>query len=394
VTVSLTTTPTYPLPGKVRVTVSCSAGNAARLYVRAAPLNSKYQKEFKKRAALTSFGWLVPIELPGSTGAEEYKGTIGNGQSFDFDADAAGSYKIIAQEVTIGATAFGGGYDSDPDAYPSVTLVGGQQTLSLYTGERFESRLGNSTHGRGTLVVYAWDDTIRPTSVATHGVATPAVINPSGALAEAAMFNNTVQTKLDALVGKTTTNLSTDLWTLIAEMRLEIADHMGNTGGTWHSVVDNTNDVYLDRLPTNDPGTPDGWAFAVRTIQQRLALHMSNGPDGTSLFHQPGTGTPPGHPDYENVLIADTASGNDMSTVMAAVADIYRAYEAHRAEGTPIHASADSGANNDLTTALNPLLDLHKEFLNVMRIASVSVPDEMSNAAARLPALGFRKANS
>src|SRR5690606_9238513 len=197
-----------------------------------------------------------------------------------------------------------------------------------------------------TLVVHVWNDTIRATDT------TPTIVEPTSVLAEAAATSSAVQSAVAALAGKTDANLFADVWTGIAEMRSAISAHMSNN--TIHVTTDDDGATYLDNLPSADPGNPEGLFHAVSVIRARLAMHMAN---EHGDFHLPSGPSADPHPDYSNVLVADAPSRGDRASVIAALADVYRAYEAHRAEGSPIHAASDT--NNALETSLNPLLTVH-----------------------------------
>lgn len=385
-TITLTTDLTYPLPGRhlVRVSSNTAGVNFVRLWCTDAPAGSKMRAKID--SAPGGDRTVARVEIgTASVGSYLSFGKTGTADSFEPDGvefDIGGVYVFRGQEYTKGTT-YGGGYENSPDAFQTETKVGGEQAnIKIYIGERLEQRIGNSTHGSATLVIYVWNDTIRETTLASHKVVSPAIINPRGDLAKLAVVDANVKTKLYALIGKTMSDLRTNVATLIAEMIDDISDHMKNVDHTQHTTPDDDNGDFILELP-DDPGSPEGYVNAARVLLQRLLLHMAMQSNDTGVVHS--------DPDWENAAIADVPSpGRITGSFWSAVADVYRAYEAHRQEGSPIHTSATS-TNNALGTALNALLDLHKQFLSVMQPYVPINPASFQQAVAEGAALGFSR---
>jgi hypothetical protein len=160
----------------------------------------------------------------------------------------------------------------------------------------------------------------------------------------------------------------------------KIADHMDSSDP--HGSVGPADSVNADiiRQLSSAPVTPEGYASTARILAQRLLNHMANG-DGSETWHI--------SPDWENTLIIEPPTRSNMANVMATFSDIYRAYEAHRLKESPVHLAEDT--DNDLTVALNPLLNLHNTFLSSMRPLLPSAPAGMNRATVELAALGFRR---
>jgi hypothetical protein len=353
-----------------------TAANFLRLWCTDAPVGSVYRKQIDKAQAAR-----VEITPPDAPAA----GGISPGVSFNAQLEVGGRYTFVGQEYTLGATTYGGGYSNAPDAYKSETKIGGEQTLHIYVGQRMTHRLGASAYGTASLLVYAWNDTIRATSQEVHGVNSPAVINASTPRAVSAAASSGVQTQLALFKDAAVSTLAPNLATLIAEMVADLPKHFANTGGNFHANImgvptpdsDNTTEIadLSDRC-----GTPVGLVRAASVLYSRLQQHQHNGNNGSSRYHLDA--------DFTNAMICDGAGGEaDTSVAFAAIADIYRVYEAHRADATS-HALAD--AVNTLGTALGPLLSLHKEFLGAMATLSPTTAGGTQSAVTTLTAYGFR----
>lgn len=378
-TISLTTTPTYALPGDAVPLVATvdTAANFVRLWCTDAPVGSVYRQQLDKTT--TARLEITPPNAPAAGG-------ISPGVAFNAQLEVGGRYTFIGQEYTLGASDYGGGYSNAPDAYKSETKLGGEQTLYVYIGQRMTHRLGSSAYGTASLVVYAWNDTIRATTLEVHGVLSPAIINPSTPRALSAASASGVQTQLALFKDAAVTTLFPNLATLVAEMVLDIPKHMKNTGGTFHkntttglATPDSDNSPEIGYLSSRC-STPVGLARAANVIYSRLLQHMHNGTDGSSRYHS--------DTDFTNALLCDGGGSDaDTSLSVAAIADIYRVYEAHRADATS-HDAADGV--NTLGTVLGPLLSLHKEFFAAMATLTPTTAGGTQTAVTRLNAYGFR----
>lgn len=388
-TITVTTKPTYALPAAA---VACDVGasgtdvNYVRLWVTDAPPGSRY------RALLDQSGAdRVPIGVDVgffTTGRADLQ-DAGDAGAFDprkgvsLELDVGGAYTFVGQEYVRGASSYGGGYAGSPDSFVSETKVGSEQTLTVHAGTKLSSRVGVPEYGTAELVVWVWDDTIRPTTVAVHGEKTPAVVNARGR-AETAALSSTVIAALAALENKTASAVVGNLDTLAGEMKTDLVTHMASA--VFHSAADTTNDDEI-RLLNAAPTTPAGHAQFISTVRNALDRHMRNLPTSITEVHKvSGNSTP----DYANLLIAGAApNAADPTQILIAYADTFRAYEAHRAS-TAVHASADG--SNVLSTALGELVTLHKTFLEAMRAMSPTAPTTTNEAETTLVhSAGFRR---
>lgn len=384
--VSLVTTPTYALPSEaVTLTATISGGTGAnfvRVWCVDAPLGSIYRKQLDKSGALR-----VEITPPQAPTA----GGILPDVPFSAQLDKGGKYTFVAQEYTLVASSYGGGYSNSPDAYTSETKIGAEQTVYVYLGERLTQRLGASSYGTAQLLVYVWNGAIRSTSVAVHGVFSPDIINASTPRALSARANASVKTQLAAFNGLAASALAPNLQALLVELRADVYKHMENTGAVFHRDVtggpkpDTDNSPFVLQLPGRCT-TPAEMLQFVSVLHARLRAHMSNGVDGTIHYH---TSPAASHePDYLHAVITDSATNvADLSLAYAALADLVWAYENHRVDATS-HVNADTF--NPITTALGPLLLLHQYFLVAMRGLAPTANDGVQTATVTMTTNGFR----
>lgn len=373
----ITTEPQYPPPGRVRLVFGRGGtGNFVRVWVTDAPPGSKWRNKLDEAFLNAKATRVLMVEC----GTEEEP---------EVELDKGGAYVLAAQEYTVGpatGTTYGGGYKGDPESYQTETKDGAESSVTVYVGQRLVSQLGSPEYGTAKLVLWVWNTVIRPTTVTTHGEKTPAIIGATGKALTAAE-NATVLSHVDALESKTASQLYTNLAALHAELRTDVAAHFNAAAS--HYAVDTANDTEIERLPAA-PTTPEGYYYAAQVFRKRLRMHMTNddgtGP-GLNLVHSTAAGAS-ATPDYVNLPIGASPSGAaSMAYVMALYGDLRRAYEAHR-QDTTAHLAADS--TNTISTALDPLLDLHMEFLNAQRSLSPTAPATQNPAATELiHAAGF-----
>ena len=364
--VTLATTPEFAFPGRVRLTVGLTGGgNYARAWVTDAPESSEL------RALLDAAQASSRIEVFTASAAPEEQPTI--------EFDRGGVYTFSCQEYTLGATTYGGGFAGDPDSFQSETKVGAENTVSIYIGQRLESRVGSPTYGVATLTLWVWDNTVRGTSNLEHGVVSPNITLPSTQKAVTAINDPTVQAALDALVNATASDLIGDLAGLVDEFKSDLPSHFSNTGGAFHSAADSDNDTEIEDMPSN-PQTPAAVARAANVVRKRLDLHMTNDSDGSARYHViAGINVP----DMTNRIIAGPpATAADMASSVIALADAFRAYEAHRVD-TDSHLVADA-VNVISPLTVGSLLSLHHEFLNAMRGLTPAGPTTINQGATDL----------
>lgn len=360
--ITLAQVPTYPAPGRrVRVTPTAGAGgNYARLWLTDAPLGSEWRSKIATAAASR-------LDL-----AE-----CDSGKAFDFLPDVGGVYVVTAQEYTKGASTYGGTYADDLAGYTSETKVGSEATLYLYVGQRLEQSLGAGAD-TAKLAVWVWNDTVRRTTIAEHGEATPAVYAPSSDRARTAVLSSAVATALTDLVNQTASTSLGTVSSVLDDIAQKIAAHMV-TGATTHNAADSDNDDKIGRVLDN-ASAAEGVVYAAQTIATALSRHMRNDNAGAgtgtaaSAYHQ--VSTPKA--DWAN-LPAFQACG-DIGQAFAVIGAIWDAYEAHRVS-VAVHGTADS---TNTLTSLPRLFAVHKAFAAAVRASNPTAPASINSAVTLL----------
>jgi hypothetical protein len=188
---TLATMPVYAPPVRetqVIFTLTGTGANFVRVWVTVAPPDSELRAK---------------LEQSTQSRVEIYKGEGGDKAPLRRKFDKGGKYTLVAQEYTRGASDYGGGYEGSPDSAPSETKVGSEVTLELFIGQRMTAEIGSSGDA-ATLVLWVWDNTIRATTIAVHGEASPALQSDQPtARALAAIESATVQAALEAIAGVT-----------------------------------------------------------------------------------------------------------------------------------------------------------------------------------------------
>lgn len=352
---TLSLSPTHPTPGKpVRVTLTLteSGTNFVRIWITDAPIGSEHRRK---------------LDEGSTTRIEVFAGAASD--VWSFEGDRAGSYVFTAQEYTKGGLGFGGGYAgdrrADGRAPQQETKVGAESLFSISLMQRLTMRLG-AGENTATLALHVRGTTITATTIEAQGELTPAIVNPSSARARTAAVSTDVVTALNALAETTGSDALGDLKTILNEMIDDFNAHRTQSGV--HSAND-TNNVVLAGF--KNASTDAALIRSAAELVQKLDRHMRNDNAGA------GTGTAAYHSaaDHTNTLV--TGPPGSRAQVIAALADVWRAYEAHRVQ-TGVHSSNDT---TNTLAALPKLLNLHRRFLEVVAAGTPSAT-AVDNAGA------------
>jgi len=365
VTVTLSQTPTYQLPNQTFYhTFSATLGNAVRVVVTAAPADSGYAKR------------MVELETTELELGIAFAGHVWTG----FEPDVAGVYTLKAYELTIGATTYGGQFLNDSDGYPSTT-VEGTTALTVYVGQRLESTVGTDADN-ATLVLHVWNDTVRATTEEQHGVDSPALENPSSSRAETFVSDSDVATALAAMVDKASATIAPALNTTLDDFITEFEDHLTQAGV--HSSNDTDNTPATAALTGSK--TVAQLVTACATASRLLVQHMQND-DGSGA----GAGSAAYHSTGDRVNGPVITAPGDYASAAFAIADLWRAYEAHRASAT-FHSAADT-TNTLAALTTGSILALCKEVSDVLATPTPTAPSTDNSGATRLVhGGGFKRA--
>lgn len=335
-------------------------GNFVRLWCTAAPLGSQLRQQ---------------IDASSSSREEIFSGdALPSSEPFLFKPDVPGKYTVVAQEYRRGATGYGGGYAGDRNGFSSETKIGSETTSSLVFGQRLTMQLGVSPD-TATLVLYVWDDKVQATTFALHGERSPAIVSPSSDAAKNAAATLDTPTTMSAFVDQTATAILGSIDVVTVDMMNNFSAHFATTGSV-HAAADPYNGTSTSyAFPTSKKAT----LKTVAELLTGLQLHMATDQSRRTPFVSSGQGTGSWHvvsgnvvADNANILIATPPT--DMNGAYVAIADLWRAYEAHR-QSTQVHTAADSA--NDLSSP-PMLMGLHVGFLILIQSSS-PLPAETEN---------------
>lgn len=362
---ALATLPGQPVSGReCKLVLTATTGNFLRVWCTNAPPGSKLRTELD------------------SSGASRVNVTEADaGSQVPFTADKGGAYVFFLEEITKGASAFGGVYDTDPNKAPSEAIIG-TASVTLHFASALTCNLGVG-QDTAELLVYVHDTSIIVTTAELHGVTSPVLRKTTSALAKVAAESSVVRAATQGLVGAAVTVLGTTN-VLIDSLINCLIGHFVEP--TTHASDDSDNapsTVYLNATTT------EGQKKAVAALRKSLDNHMRNDDVTASI---PGTGSGAYHDgaggkvDWANAPLPVAPS--DALSVLVSLADAYRAYEAHRLSN--VHTSSDTV---NVAVAPSPLILLHVYFLAQLATQDPVNPTNEHSAKSLLVSGGGFKEN-
>lgn len=368
---TIATVPTYAPPKRevqIVVTLTESGTNFARLWVTAAPEGSALRGELDKAAQ--SVTTEPRVEFKTTEGGSEHP--------IRHSFDKGGAYSFAVQEYARGG-GFSGGYEGSPDTSPSETKVGSESALTVYIGQRMTTTLGAATD-TATLVLWVWNDTIRPTTIGVHAEATPAIVAPTSERARNAAGDAAVQNLLffDIAGVAVTTALGNPL-TVFKEIVTEFNDHAVTTTSSMHANA-NTLAVVPPMYETATSVDPAGVNALLLGIRRHITNDLNNQSTGVT---GPGSGAihePSGTKIIDSVNLPQISGVNEQ-TLLAGLGEAWRCYNSHRLTSTPVHGAADS--TNALTN-LPVLIDIHRLFFVALANSAPTTPPGQTSGATVL----------
>jgi hypothetical protein len=365
---TVATTPLYPIPARPALVVfsfSTGASNYIRAWCTVAPEGS----ELANRIAANKLNRALVYQDEG-----------GDKHPWRFAFDRGGKYTFLVQEYEKG-NHWGGGYEGDPRGAPTETKVGSEDTLTLYVAQRLTQELGAGPD-RATLALFIHNDTIVQTSIATHGEATPTIVDPTSDRARVASYGTAITAAVLTLVGQTSSTAVGTPGSVVDNMIGDFVAHAADVA--FHENADDQSDLDEDYSGSDSLA---GVAKALNKLRTRLSQHMQNSKENAPAnpeYALPGgfdihVGPTGNRMDLQNVLLPVTADEKRPATIHAGIGDFWRAYEAHRV--------ADMHDASDTTNTLAALVRInliHKEFMASLAALSPTAQPGQSAGAARL----------
>jgi hypothetical protein len=387
---TITTAPVSPVSG-IKCTVVFTlthidgeatvieAGNYIRVWCVIAPTDSELDKKLKADALarVLVFEGDAPIDRDDVDELRKAK--------WHHKFDKGGKYTFVVQNYSLPAE-WGGGYQGDIRAYQ--TDANGnptaekkedvEQTVTLYVAQKLTSPIGAGTD-RAELTCVVKEATIIETTLATHGIVTPAIVNPKSDRARAAIDDSNVQTALSGLKNSVAVLSLGTLSTIVSDIRSKQNAH--NTSVGVHNTGDSTNAILSELASDPTPKTLMEFVNAALLRMRRHRLNDNGNGTASAAYHQISGN---GKADFKYTPLFQSVSTPE--DAYAALADLWRCHEGHRTN-TAVHSSAD--VTNVLSVS-SPILLVHKRFLEALAASAANPSPADSSAASLLRTWGWK----
>lgn len=356
---SLTLKPTYPIPGEaVEVTFSGlnSASNFVALYPTAAPEKSAIYMRLKEST---------------KSRVKEHSGD--SNVKWRFVPDVGGVYTFDLEEFTNVPPSLGT-HAGDTRGATSPT-INATTSVTLRVGQKMTQKIGTA-NDNATLEVFVWADTIRPTTLEVHGVATPRLTAPTSEAAAAAIEDSDVVEAVEVLANKSAGTIIGSIASIYEDLRDAYQGHIVNA--THHNAADTHNTIGDGFVATS----PKAAENAINELYRQFESHQQNNVEsGGTIPHNAVDGI--------NPLVTGGASA-DPTTQIAALVDLWIAYSDHIATASPVHNSADV---TNTAPSLSLLMTVHRRFFEALASQSPAPPAATNEAVTTLAQLaGFSEA--
>ena len=340
--VTITTDPSHAIAGRAcRIIPAGVAGNVQRLRIVAAPQGSSFY-----RADGSEVEVATRTDYPTRIGAE----------TIVFTPDIGGQWTVAIEDRQVGASSGRPSYAGSPKATAGDTLLS-RTELTLSVGQQLTKRIGTQEHA-ATLVVHVKGGTIVQTDAATYGFDSPRLESPTSFIASQAMQDGYVSTDLASMVGADVSNAKANSDAVFSHLVTVLRAHAADTG--IHNGLDGYTLDDLDALGGYG-ATPE----RLNRLRNILAAHMLN---TNGNWHDDA-------PDTVNL------------PANATLAELHRAYEAHRVQTSnpDSHSSAD---NTNAAGALPDFLGVESSFNAA--IANLTGPTTANDGAVQLASQGYQ----
>ncbi len=366
--------PVYPIPNKevkIKISPSVTGTNYYRVWATVAPTNSDIDKKIRDSSDPRN-----RVEIFAETGGDDFPLII--------KFDKGGKYTFVVQEYIKGS-GYGGGYEGDPAGSNNEEKNGQEYTLYVYVGQRLTQAIGPSEH-RATLNVWIWEDTVRATYKSIHGEDTPSITaqNYTDRI-KSAIESQSVKDALLSIVDQTSTAVLGNIQTMVTQFYSKWSSHLASS--SFHIAADPAN-VLDASLQT--AYSPLNLREFVNSAITNMNHHVNNDNSFDITATPPaGPGKGPYHaladrphaPLYRSVSTLDEAYGG--------LSDLCRCYELHRVSVGSVHVTAD---NTNSLPALPLLMNIHREYLNIIAASSPTPPLAQSTGAQILiSGAGFKE---
>lgn len=314
---------------------------------------------------------------------EVYAGAGGAAAPWHITFDKGGVYSFKAQEYTKG-TGFSGGYQGDPRGAQTETPLSTEYSPQVAIGQRFTQTLGVAPD-TATLVFWSFGDVILPTTLGIYGEVSPAIINPRTPAAKSAAQTAATAAAISALVPASPLTVGSAMGSIsgmVSDFVLRFNAHIASA--VFHANADTDNALKTDLVSAPTPQSLITFAtIALRALRQHETNDKGSGVgSATAAYHSPSGA----RSDMLNQPVLKGVGG--VESAYAALADLWRAYEAHRVSA--VHTAVD---NTNALSAISKIPDVHRNFLAALANPTpTAAPGDLAGAAL-LKNWGFTATN-
>ncbi|HEY3494755.1 MAG TPA: hypothetical protein VGK73_08725 [Polyangiaceae bacterium] len=356
---TLVPAPEYPIPGQdVAISFTGLDADTNQLQVNAtmAPIGSELRKRID-----AARGEVVDV----------YSGSTTDPWRFKPDKGGVYTFELLEFQVQPSSGAL---FAGDPAGAPRPALQA-KTTVLLYVGERLSLKMGEAPN-QLDLVVFVWNNTVRATSVPVHGVATPALENPTSPAAASAKYDATLLLLVEAMGGTTTSSILGTFATDFANLKTSWNAHLADA--TAHNNADTLRTIGSGWSAATTKGAP----AAINELRRLMVAHMGS---LTIPAANPVDPPVPIHDAIDGTTVFQSAGCQEgRASQYFALADAVVRLAEHKAIGAPVHNSADAAA----APTIGPLTTIMARYITALRLTSPTLPPARNPGAATLEQFG------
>jgi len=356
---TLVPAPEYPIPSQdVSITFTGLVAGTNQIQVNAtmAPTGSEIRRRID-----AARGQVVDVYSGSAT------------VPWKFKSDKGGVYTFELLEFVVRPSS-GAMFAGDPAGSPQPVLQT-KTTVLLYVGERLTLKMGEAPH-QLDLVVFVWNDTVRATSVPVHGVATPALENPTSPAAASAKYDAPLLILVDALDGDLASSVLGTFATDFANVATAWNAHLANA--TAHNNADTLRPIAAGWSAATIKGAP----AAISELRRLMTAHMGS---LTIPAADPVDPPVPIHDAIDGTTVFQSAGCQEgRASQYFALADAVARLAEHKAIGAPVHNSVDAGA----APTIGALTTIMARYITALRLTSPTPPPARNPGASTLEQFG------
>lgn len=300
-------------------------------------------------------------------------------EKFRTSFDKGGRYKCSLEYIASGRSPGGPGY-SNQDEATAIPVVVESVDVDVDVGQKLTQQLGFGAN-TAQLAVMVWGDRIERTTIAEHGIATPATERPSSTIAEISLANPAL---IDAIALLGGTEPDSGFGVILDAYQLLVVAYQAHLSSTHHAVADDSNGIPTS---SHSPQNAAELANGIAKFREVLVKHAAN------IHRNPTTGGPGAdgktgsHASVDSALTRFESPGpnpTDPLSLVVSLAELFTLFGAHVAR--PIHS-----VPGPVAPSASGVLLIQKLFLESLFEISSTAPATKHPATVLLVKQGFKE---